>query len=50
MDSNGFFYRFDPAHKTDKIHLHKYQMVGSDKYKLIEEIDPETGGGNKKSY
>lgn len=44
MDSNGFFYRFDPAHQTDKIHLHKYQHLGGDKYKLIEEIDPETGG------
>ena len=38
-----YFYQFDPAHQTHKIHLHKYQKVGSNQYKLIEEIDPETG-------
>ena len=43
MDDRGFFYRFDPMHKTDKVHLHKYQHLGGDKYKLIEERDPDTG-------
>ena len=38
-----FFYRFDPAHKLDKVHLHKYKHLGGNKYKLIEEVDPETG-------
>ena len=43
MDNNGFFYKFDPMHKTFKIHLHKYQHLGSNKYKLIEEVNPVTG-------
>ena len=29
--------------KTEKVHLHKYKKVGSNKYKLIAEVDPETG-------
>lgn len=45
IDNNGFFYKFDPMHKTFKIHLHKYQHLGSNKYKLIEEANPATGEG-----
>jgi hypothetical protein len=43
MDSNGFFYKFDPAHKITKVHLHKYRHLGSGRYQLIEEVDPVSG-------
>jgi hypothetical protein len=43
MDQDGFYYKFDPAHKTAKVHLHKYRDLGSDRYKLIEEVDPANG-------
>ena len=26
MDKDGFFYKFDPFHKTTKVHLHKYRL------------------------
>lgn len=43
FDEDGFGYEFDKMHRTEKVHLHKYRNVGGDKWKLIEEIDPETG-------
>jgi hypothetical protein len=45
MDQDGFFYKFDPAHKTAKVHLHKYRDLGSNRYRLIEEVDPVNGVG-----
>ncbi|MBQ3565334.1 MAG: hypothetical protein IJA14_04245, partial [Alphaproteobacteria bacterium] len=43
FDRDGFAYQFDPAHQNMKVHLHKYRKVGSDKFQLIAEVDPETG-------
>jgi hypothetical protein len=38
-----YYYKFDPFHKTQKIHLHKYRHERGNRYKLIEEVDPVTG-------
>lgn len=38
-----YFYKFDPAHQSAKVHLHKYRHQGGDKYKLVAEVNPETG-------
>jgi hypothetical protein len=45
MDRDGFLYKFDPAHKTAKVHLHKYRDLGSNRYQLVEEVDPVSGTG-----
>jgi hypothetical protein len=37
-----YYYKFDQAHKTHKVHLHKYQREGKN-VRLIQEIDPENG-------
>jgi len=43
VDAEGDAYKFDPKHKTTKVHLHRYRHKGGNKWKLIEEVDPETG-------
>ena len=37
-----YYYQFDKMHKTQKVHLHRYERVGK-KVRPIEEVDPETG-------
>jgi hypothetical protein len=37
------YYKFDPFHKTENVHLHKYRHEGSNRYRLIENVDPVTG-------
>jgi hypothetical protein len=38
-----YYYKFDPFHKTQKVHLHKYRYERGNRYKLIGEVDPVTG-------
>ena len=36
-------YRFDNGHKNGKIHMERYEKIGSNKWRGYGEIDPETG-------
>lgn len=36
-------YRFDNGHKNGKIHMERYEKIGSNKWRGCGEIDPETG-------
>ena len=44
MRTDGeFVYRFDPAHKTGKIHMEVYKKIGSNRWQPYAECDPSTG-------
>ncbi len=44
MRTDGvYIYRFDPAHKTGKIHLERYRKIRSNVWQGYGEIDPDTG-------
>jgi hypothetical protein len=38
-----YYYQFDPFHKVQKVHLHKYKHLSGNRYQLIENIDASTG-------
>lgn len=42
-DEEGALYKFDPGHKTAKVHIEKIVKKGDGKFYGVAEVDPETG-------